>query len=167
MTEMFTHTTYPYGMDAIPVKISTRKVSTGISFTPPLDFLDLRLALVNSDYSCPDAAVQIHGGPFSRATFTNDLAVAVALLGEQHLFPIENLAGKMFLGLLERNGRVKKVRSVFASAMIARNLKIDTLVVSNGQGYEASLAGMNNIKEVGSLSECIDFLNDPIISVKS
>jgi len=87
-----------------------------------------------------------------------DLPLAVGILALAGLVPPEALAGRAILGEVALDGRLRPVRGALLSAMEARRLGIERLLLPAENGGEARLVGGLLVEAVGSLPEALEVL---------
>ncbi|MDO8560880.1 MAG: YifB family Mg chelatase-like AAA ATPase [bacterium] len=89
--------------------------------------------------------------------FDLPIALGFLLASEQTRF---NPEGKLFLGELGLDGSVKPIRGALASTIEAKKHSFKTIYVPKGNGNEAALVGGIEVKEVGSILELLDDLEN-------
>ncbi|MEO5333473.1 MAG: YifB family Mg chelatase-like AAA ATPase [Magnetococcus sp. YQC-5] len=140
------------GIQAIPVEV---EVDMGRGL-PILNMVGLpegavreakdrvRAALKNSGVMLPSRRITINLAPahLPKEGSAYDLPMAMGLLVAMESLPQEALNGRLFLGELSLDGRLKPVPGCLPAAMYARDHDIKELVVPVANGVEGSLAGV-------------------------
>ncbi|MBF0627853.1 MAG: YifB family Mg chelatase-like AAA ATPase [Magnetococcales bacterium] len=103
----------------------------------------VRAALKNSGVQLPARRVTINLAPadLPKEGSGYDLPMALGLLAAMELLPPESLRGRLFLGELALDGRLKPVPGCLPAAMLAREAGIGELIVPAANGVEGALAG--------------------------
>ncbi|MBF0192177.1 MAG: YifB family Mg chelatase-like AAA ATPase [Magnetococcales bacterium] len=103
----------------------------------------VRAALKNSGVQLPARRVTINLAPadLPKEGSGYDLPMALGLLAAMELLPGESLRGRLFLGELALDGRLKPVPGCLPAAMLAKELGMTELIVPLANGVEGSLAG--------------------------
>ncbi|MEO5345064.1 MAG: YifB family Mg chelatase-like AAA ATPase [Magnetococcus sp. YQC-9] len=103
----------------------------------------VRAALKNSGVQLPARRITINLAPadLPKEGSAYDLPMAMGLLAAMELVPGEQLRGRLFLGELSLDGRVKPVPGCLPAALLAKELNLKELVVPAGNGSEGVLAG--------------------------
>ncbi|MBF0340635.1 MAG: YifB family Mg chelatase-like AAA ATPase [Magnetococcales bacterium] len=139
------------GIRAIPVEIEV-DLGRGLPMLNMVGLPDgavreakdrVRAALKNSGVQLPARRITINLAPadLPKEGSAYDLPMAVGLLAAMDLLPAEKLRGRLFLGELALDGRLKPVPGCLPAALLARDLGLEELVVPVGNGVEGALAG--------------------------
>jgi magnesium chelatase family protein len=124
----------------------------------------IQAALRNSGYRWPGPKVTINLAPADvrkdSAAFDLPIAIAVCLAGG--LFAADKTDEYLFVGELALDGRVRPVRGVLATAMLAAQQKRRGLIVPADNAAEAAVVDGLDVIGVNFLSEAIGFLTDEL-----
>ena len=117
----------------------------------------VRAAVVNSGQPWPQRRVTLALSPawLPKRGSGFDLALAAAVLAAQGVVPREALAGRVLLGELGLDGRVRAVRGVLPAALTARSAGIERLVVPLANLAEAQLLPGTSARGVASLRDLV------------
>jgi magnesium chelatase family protein len=117
----------------------------------------VRAAVVNSGQPWPQRRVTLALSPawLPKRGSGFDLALAAAVLAAQGVVPPEALAGRVLLGELGLDGRVRAVRGVLPAALTARSAGIERLVVPLDNLAEARLLPGISARGVASLRDLV------------
>ncbi|MBF0179424.1 MAG: YifB family Mg chelatase-like AAA ATPase [Magnetococcales bacterium] len=104
----------------------------------------VRAALKNSGVQLPSRRITINLAPahLPKEGSGYDLPMAMGLLVAMEKLPQSALQGRLFLGELSLDGRLKPVPGCLSAAMHARDQGVRELIVPVGNGVEGSLAGV-------------------------
>jgi magnesium chelatase family protein len=117
----------------------------------------VRAAVVNSGQPWPQRRITLALSPawLPKRGSGFDLALAAAVLAAQGVVPAEALAGRVLLGELGLDGRVRAVRGVLPAALTARSAGIERLVVPLANLAEAQLLPGTSARGVASLRDLV------------
>ncbi|MBF0164367.1 MAG: YifB family Mg chelatase-like AAA ATPase [Magnetococcales bacterium] len=103
----------------------------------------IRSALKNSGVQLPARRITINLAPadLPKEGSAYDLPMAMGLLAALELVPNGQMRGRLFLGELSLDGRIKPVSGCLPAALLAKELNLKELVVPAGNGPEGALAG--------------------------
>ncbi|GAB0056371.1 Competence protein ComM [Candidatus Magnetaquicoccaceae bacterium FCR-1] len=103
----------------------------------------IRSALKNSGVQLPARRITINLAPadLPKEGSAYDLPMAVGLLAALELVPDGQMHGRLFLGELSLDGRIKPVPGCLPAALLAKELNLKELIVPAGNGPEGALAG--------------------------
>jgi magnesium chelatase family protein len=120
----------------------------------------VRAAIVNTGHVWPQRRITL---ALSRAWLPKrgsgfDLALAASVLAAQGVVPPAALLGRVLLGELGLDGRVRPVRGVLPAAVTTRDARIERLVVPLDNLSEARLLPGLTARGVGSLGDLVALL---------
>ncbi len=120
-----------------------------------------RAAVANSGHSWPSQLVTINLTPATlpKAGSHYDLSIVAAVLAAADVVPREAVRGRVLLGELGLDGRVRRVRGVLPALMAARAAGFEQVVVPHGQLAEAELVEGLVVTSVGSLADLVECLH--------
>ena len=120
----------------------------------------VRSAIRNSGYVFPAERVTINLAPadLRKEGSAYDLPIALGLLAASGTLPPERLTGRMILGELSLDGRVKPVRGALPVADAAAGRAIRQLILPAANAREAAIVGGIDVFGVTSLGEAVEFL---------
>ncbi len=116
----------------------------------------IRAALKNCGYVFPSRKIVVNLAPADRKKVGSafDLPISLGILASLDLFPRESLNDYLFLGELALDGRLKPVKGVLSSTVLAKERGFKGLVIPRENGKEAALVpdvdiyGMDNLVQV-------------------
>jgi magnesium chelatase family protein len=117
----------------------------------------VRAAVVNSGQPWPQRRVTLALSPawLPKRGSGFDLALAAAVLAAQGVVPPEALAGRVLLGELGLDGRVRAVRGVLPAVLTARDAGVERVVVPLDNLAEARLLPGISARGVASLRDLV------------
>ncbi len=123
----------------------------------------VRAALKNCGYKMSSKKIIINLAPADRKKEGSafDLPIALGLLGELELFPVERLKDYLFLGELALDGRLKSGKGLLAAAVLARNRGYKGIVIPAPNEKEAALVPGIDIFALDDLTQVIRLLRNP------
>lgn len=123
----------------------------------------IRSALKNCGFGFPPRKIVINLAPADRKKEGSgfDLPICIGILAQLDLFPPENLSDFLFLGELALDGRLKPVKGVLASSVLARKRGFTGIVVPASNEKEAALVPGVRVFGMEDLNEVVEFLKDP------
>jgi magnesium chelatase family protein len=123
----------------------------------------VRAALRNCGYKLPSRKVVINLAPADRKKEGSafDLPISLGLLAHLDIFSPELLKDYLFMGELALDGRLKPIKGVLSSSVLARKEGYSGVVVPKANEKEAFLVQGIKIYGLESLNHVIRFLNDP------
>jgi magnesium chelatase family protein len=158
------------GVDAYLVRV---EVSSEASNESHMNIVGLPEAAVRESQVRIRAALRALGYPSQKDSVTinlapahirksgtaYDLPMALGLLASRSVVPAESLKGRLALGEVSLDGRVRPVRGVLPVAIAARDAGLETLIVPHDNGPEAAVVeglrviGVRDIRDaVGALA---------------
>ncbi|MGH0029516.1 MAG: YifB family Mg chelatase-like AAA ATPase [Myxococcota bacterium] len=138
------------GVDGVPVEVEVR-ISSQL---PRVDVVGLASAAVRESTARVRSAIQASGHRFPEQRVTVNLApaelrktgagldlpIAVAILAQSGVVPVEALTELALVGELALDGRLRPVRGALALALAAQRAGSRRLIVARANGPEAALA---------------------------
>lgn len=123
----------------------------------------IRSALKNCGYDFPRRKIIVNLAPADRRKEGSsfDLPIALGLLAFLGLISRESLEGKIFLAELALDGRLKPVRGALTVSLMAKRLRLKSLIVPMINGPEAALVEDVQVYGLESLPQVIRFLQHP------
>jgi magnesium chelatase family protein len=128
----------------------------------------IRAALKNCGYGFPPRKIVVNLAPADRKKEGSayDLPISLGILASFDLFPEESLCEYMFLGELALDGRLKPVKGVLSSTVLAKELGFKGIVLPRENGREAALVPDISVFDLDNLVQVVQLLSrsEPIIS---
>jgi magnesium chelatase family protein len=123
----------------------------------------VRAALKNCGYEFPSRKVTINLAPADRRKEGSafDLPISLGLLAHSGFFPLERIRDYLFMGELALDGRLKPVKGVLSSAVIAKKKAFKGIVIPKVDEKEAALVPGLNIYGMENLVQVVEFLRTP------
>lgn len=124
----------------------------------------VRSAIKNSGFEFPARRITVNLAPadFKKDGSSFDLAIAAGILGATGQVPLSSLEGKLIVGELSLDGKVRKVSGVMAMALFVKNEGRENnclhLIVPEDNILEAALIKGVPVKGVSSLRELAGYL---------
>ncbi len=120
----------------------------------------VRAAVVNSGHSWPQRRITLALSPawLPKKGSGFDLALAASVLAAHGVLPADALLGRVLLGELGLDGRVRPVRGVLPAALTARAAGFEALVVPLDNLAEARLLPGVSARGVASLRDLVALL---------
>src|SRR3954469_10544660 len=120
----------------------------------------IRAAIVNSGQSWPQRRITLALSPAAlpKRGSSFDLAMAAALLAANEAVPAGSLAGRVLLGELGLDGRVRPVRGVLPALLTASKAGLRRAVVPGANVAEARLLPDLEVTSVATLADLIALL---------
>ncbi len=158
------------GMEVVEVEVEIN-ASRGL---PGIHMVGLPDAAVKESYRRIKAAIANSELPWCRSMLTVNLApadlrkegsnfdlpIALGILAVSGCYPPETISGKVVVGELSLDGRVRGVRGALAMALWARREGKEELVLPRENVEEASLVKGLRVVGVSHLREAVDYLVD-------
>ena len=122
----------------------------------------VRSAVNNCGYSFPDVDGVINLAPadIRKEGPCYDLPIALGVLCGAKYLSAEKLSDCVIVGELALDGRVRPVRGVLATALMAAKAGYKTLLVPADNAKEAAVVQDIDVIGISSLSQAVGFLND-------
>lgn len=160
-----------HGIDAYPVEVEV-DVGLGIPNFIIVGLPDasvreskerVRTALKNCGWDLPARKVIINLAPADRRKEGSsfDLPIALGLLASAGVFPGERMADFLFLGELALDGRLKPVRGVLSSTIMAKSMGYAGVILPRENEREAALVDGLPVFGSDDLVRVTALLNDP------
>ncbi len=120
----------------------------------------VRAAIVNSGQAWPQRRITLALSPASlpKRGSAFDLALAAAILAANGVVPPASLLGRVLVGELSLDGRVRPVRGVLPAVLTAARAGVDRVVVPLHNLAEAALLPGVDARGVGSLRDLVRLL---------
>jgi magnesium chelatase family protein len=164
-----------YGIDGVLVEIEAH-IGPGL---PGLQMVGLpdtalseardrvRAAVLNSGERWPPRRITLALSPATlpKAGSSYDLALACSLLAAEGRLPPERLRGRVLLGELALDGRLRPVRGVLPAVLAARTVGISEVVVPLPSLAEAALVDGVRVYGAGCLAEVLAWLREPAVGL--
>jgi magnesium chelatase family protein len=159
------------GIEACPVDVEV-DISLGIPAFITVGLPDttvreskerVRAALKNCGYEYPSRKIVINLAPADRRKEGSafDLPIALGLLANLDIFPQERMDEHLYLGELALDGRLKPVRGILASTVLARDKGFKGIVVPKENEREAALVQGIDIYALEALPRVVELLCSP------
>lgn len=124
----------------------------------------VKAALKNCGYGFPSRKVTVNLAPADRRKEGSafDLPISLGLLAHLDLFPLERLRDYLFLGELALDGRLKPVKGILSSTVLAKRKGFKGMVIPKENEKEAALVknldiyGMENLVQVVGLLNAVE-----------
>ena len=164
-----------YGIDAnlVEVEVNLTPVAGESDTRPPVIVVGLpdaavresreriRAAIVNSGFFFPFHKTTINLAPADvrKEGASFDLPIALSILGASgDLGAADNLADVLSVGELSLDGRVRSVRGALPMALLAREMKIPSLIVPEANAQEAAIVAGVNVYPVSDLRGAVEII---------
>lgn len=123
----------------------------------------VRAALKNCGYEFPSRKIIINLAPADRRKEGSafDLPISLGLLAHSGFFPLERISDYLFMGELALDGRLKPVKGVLSSAVIAKKSGFKGIVIPKTDEMEAALVPGISIYGMENLVQVVEFLRAP------
>ncbi|MGB8952935.1 MAG: YifB family Mg chelatase-like AAA ATPase [Candidatus Aminicenantales bacterium] len=123
----------------------------------------VRAALCNCGYEFPCRKITINLAPAHRRKEgpAFDLPIALGLLAYIGVVSPERLQDYLFLGELALDGRLKPVRGILSSALLARKKNFQGIVIPKENAKEAVLVEGLDIYGLENIVQVMELLNSP------
>jgi len=121
----------------------------------------VRACLVNLGFDIPSSRLVIHLSPASARKQGSqfDLAIAMGVLVSEGMLFDSDLSAFAFLGELSLDGRIQPIPGAVALIeALEREPQIKTILLPQGNEWEAGLASRGKVKLVNNIVEVIDFI---------
>ena len=124
----------------------------------------VKAAIKNCGYEFPSRKITINLAPADRRKEGSafDLPISLGLLAHLDLFPLERLRDYLFLGELALDGRLKPVKGILSSTVLAKRKGFKGMVIPKENEKEAALVknldiyGMENLVQVVGLLNAVE-----------
>jgi magnesium chelatase family protein len=122
----------------------------------------VKAALKNCGYEFPSRKITINLAPADRRKEGSafDLPISLGLLAHLDLFPLERLGNYLFLGELALDGRLKPVKGILSSTVLAKRKGFKGIVIPKKNEKEAALVQDIDIYGLENLVQVVELLRD-------
>ncbi len=122
----------------------------------------VKAAVKNCGYEFPSRKITINLGPADRRKEGSafDLPISLGLLAHLDLFPLERLGDYLFLGELALDGRLKPVKGILSSTVLAKKKGFKGIVIPKENEKEAALVQDIDIYGMENLVQVVELLRD-------
>lgn len=120
----------------------------------------IRAALKNCGYGFPSRKIVVNLAPADRKKEGSafDLPISLGILASFDLFPRESLDDYLFLGELALDGRLKPVKGVLSSTVLAKEMGFRSVVIPQENGREAALVPNIEVYSMDNLVQVVHLL---------
>ena len=121
----------------------------------------VKAAIKNCGYEFPSRKITINLAPADRRKEGSafDLPISLGLLAHLDLFPLERLRDYLFLGELALDGRLKPVKGILSSTVLAKRKGFKGIVIPKENEKEAALVKNLDIYGLENLVQVVGLLN--------
>lgn len=159
------------GIDAIACEIEVDVADRGLAKTTIVGLPDaavkesierVRSAIINSGYPFPMSRLLVNLAPadIRKEGPVFDLPIAVGLLLAGQVIQTQRHRKLLFAGELALDGRVRPVNGIINLALLARELKLEGVVVPAENASEAAAVDNVAVYPADSLASVVSFLNE-------
>jgi len=122
----------------------------------------VKAAVKNCGYEFPSRKITINLAPADRRKEGSafDLPISLGLLAHLDLFPLERLEDYLFLGELALDGRLKPVKGILSSTVLAKRKGFKGIVIPKENEKEAALVQNLDIYGMENLVQVVNLLRD-------
>jgi len=122
----------------------------------------VKAAVKNCGYEFPSRKITINLAPADRRKEGSafDLPISLGLLAHLDLFPFERLGDYLFLGELALDGRLKPVKGILSSTVLAKRKGFKGIVIPRENEKEAALVQDIDIYGLENLVQVVELLRD-------
>ena len=122
----------------------------------------VKAAIKNCGYEFPSRKITINLAPADRRKEGSafDLPISLGLLAHLDLFPLERLGDYLFLGELALDGRLKPVKGILSSTVLAKSKGFKGIVIPKENEKEAALVQDIDIYGMKNLVRVVELLRD-------
>ena len=158
-----------YGIDAYLVEVEV-DVSLGLPTFTTVGLPDtaireskerIRAALKNCGYGFPPRKIIVNLAPADRKKEGSayDLPISLGILASYDLFPKQSLCDYLFLGELALDGKLKPVKGILSSTVLAKDMGFKGIVIPRENGREAALVPGMDIFSLDNLVQVVKLLS--------
>lgn len=121
----------------------------------------IRAALKNCGYGFPPRKIIVNLAPADRKKEGSayDLPISLGILASLDLFPRESLKEYLFLGELALDGKLKPVKGVLSSTVLAHRMGFKGVVIPGENGKEAALVPDIAVFSLDNLVQVVKLLS--------
>lgn len=160
-----------FGIEAYLVEVEV-DISGGLPNTTIVGLADtavkeskerVRSAIKNSGFRWPDGKITVNLAPadIKKEGSAFDLAIALGILSASEQIDLKNLNMYFFVGGLSLDGFLKPIQGALSIAASLSLQEIKNLILPATNAKEATLVKNIQVFAMNSLSQCIEFLNNP------
>jgi magnesium chelatase family protein len=122
----------------------------------------VKAAVKNCGYEFPSRKITINLAPADRKKEGSafDLPISLGLLAHLDLFPFERLGDYLFLGELALDGKLKPVKGILSSTVLAKRKGFKGMVIPKENEKEAALVQDIDIYGLENLVQVVELLRD-------
>jgi len=122
----------------------------------------VKAAIKNCGYEFPSRKITINLAPADRRKEGSafDLPISLGLLAHLDLFPLERLRDYLFMGELALDGKLKPVKGVLSSTVLAKRKGFKGMVIPKESEREAALVQDLDIYGMENLVQVVELLRD-------
>lgn len=120
----------------------------------------VRTALTNAGYEMPDSRITVNMAPadIPKSGSAYDFGIAVGILVASGILPQKAVDGKMLLGELSLEGRVRKINGIIPLILLAQEAGIKEVFIPKENAQEASIFEDITLYPTSHLQEFIDHI---------
>jgi magnesium chelatase family protein len=124
----------------------------------------VRSAVRNCGFGYPSSSSIINLAPaeIKKEGPSFDLPIAIGMLSGQNIVKSDKLKKTVITGQLALDGRVRTVKGVLATAIMARENGFTTLIVPSDNANEAAVVEDIDVIPVDNLTQAVSYLNDQL-----
>ncbi len=159
------------GIDPIPCEVEVDIADRGMSRSLIVGLPDaavkeslerVRSSIANSGYMLNQEPMLVNLAPADvpKQGPAFDLPIAVGLLVAQRVIQTQKHRRVMFAGELALDGRVRPINGAINLAILARDMKMDGVIVPVDNAPEATTPGGINVYPADTLASVVGFLNE-------
>jgi magnesium chelatase family protein len=122
----------------------------------------VKAALKNCGYEFPSRKITINLAPADRRKEGSafDLPISLGLLAHLDLFPQERLRDYLFMGELALDGKLKPVKGILSSTVLAKRKGFKGMIIPKENEREAALVQDIDIYGIENLVQVVELLGD-------
>jgi len=123
----------------------------------------VRAALKNCGYKLPSVRIVVNLAPADRKKEGSafDLPIAAGLLAYMGIVQKESLGKYLFMGEMALDGRLRPVRGVLASAVLAERLGLAGIILPKENSKEACLVRKLHVFGLENIVQVVQLMNEP------
>lgn len=120
----------------------------------------VRVAMGSCGYYIPNKTVTVNLGPGSlrKEGPYFDLPIALGILAASGQMPGDRFHNSLILGELSLEGQIRPLSGILVMAILARKLRISSLLIPEANAEEAAMLEGLNVYPVKSLIDAVEFL---------
>lgn len=155
------------GVEAFPVEVEV-DLSQGVPYFALVGLPEaavkesrerIQSAMTNSGLLFPLRRLRINLAPadIKKEGTALDLPIAIGILAASGNIPAERLMGFLVLGELSLDGNLRGVKGVLPSAVLAKDLGLEGIVIPRDNGPEAAVVEGIKVYALENLSQAVEF----------